>query len=481
MMQPEWMPLIMEGAFCEVLVFDAATLHLLYLNESACRNLRYDNTAHSDVVLPTVIGGIPQIETTLQQLQNGSGRLAIHATLVRRDGSCYPAELRLMYCAAGPAPVYIAIAKDVSDRHESAEALRSSEARSQVIFDSTPGLFFQLLQKQNGSIAFPYLSDGCHALLGIDADTLRAQPDLFVACILREDQHAYLQTMRESAAGMTGWNWEGRLRIEEWNDIKWVNLRATPRQLENGDVQWEGIMTNITQSKHGQAEVERSRAQLAELSAHVEQVKEEERKRIAREIHDDLGGNLTAIKMALALLARRLPEEQPGLADKAAYLDQLVDRTIDTVHRIAGNLRPSVLDIGIVDAIQWQAKEFERQMAIPCVVRSNVADIDLSTDQSTALFRIFQEALTNVGKHAAATHVDVWLAASGTEIRLEVADNGKGLAPQQQFRPKSFGMLGMTERANALGGSLAFYNAPTGGCVVAITIPLSAHPKPNRF
>ena len=159
-------------------------------------------------------------------------------------------------------------------------------------------------------------------------------------------------------------------------------------------------MTNITASKQEQEEIIRSRAQLAELSAHINTVKEQERTHIAREIHDDLGGNLTAIKMALALLTRRLPGNNPDLTEKAAYVESLVDRTIETVHRIAANLRPGILDFGLVAAIDWQAKEFEKQVGIPCKFSSNKTDIDLDLDQATALFRIFQEALTNIAKHA---------------------------------------------------------------------------------
>jgi hypothetical protein len=126
--------------------------------------------------------------------------------------------------------------------------------------------------------------------------------------------------MQASASALWSWNWEGRIWIEAWNDVKWINLRATPIRW-TAAVQWDGIMTNITESKLEQEEMRRSRARLAELTAHIEQVKEQERTRIAREIHDDLGGNLTAIKMALAMLAARLPADAEALREKADYLD----------------------------------------------------------------------------------------------------------------------------------------------------------------
>lgn len=473
MMHTEWLPYVVDGTYCEVLVFDAATLQLLYLNDTALKNLQYGIAMPSNIALCDMIADATAVERLLRMPGIAPGRITLDARLLRRDGSSYPVELRIIHCDRGAAPVFIAIGNDLSARRETAEALRFSETRFHAIVSNTPGLVYQFIQHQDGSFGFPYLSDGCHALLGITPDQLRADPSLFMSRVVEEDRPSLFESMSTSALEMKSWNWEGRVWIEDWNDIKWINLRATPRPLADGDVQWEGIMTNITQSKVSEAELIRSRAQLAELSTHVDKVKEAERTRISREIHDDLGGNLTAIKMALALLVRRIPGEDPALAEKAAYVDQLVDRTIDSVHRIAGDLRPGVLDFGIVEAILWQANEFERQLGIPCVVHSDVIELDLPPDHSNALFRIFQEALTNVGKHARAELVEVKLTATESEVKLEVADDGRGINPKDRFKPKSFGIRGMTERAIALGGTLRAYNAAGGGCVVAISMPLS--------
>jgi signal transduction histidine kinase len=232
-------------------------------------------------------------------------------------------------------------------------------------------------------------------------------------------------------------------------------------------------MTNITDSKQEQLEVMRSRARLAELTAHIEQVKEQERTRIAREIHDDLGGNLTAIKMALAMLAARLPQDQP-LLDKATYLDDLVDRTIDAVHRISLDLRPSTLDLGLVAALEWQAREFEKQAGVACVFRSAEKEIDLDPDHASALFRIFQEALTNIAKHAGASRVTVTLRRQRQQLLLSISDNGRGIAPADRLKPHSFGLRGMSERARALGGTLTLSAAPGGGTMLAIKTRLVA-------
>jgi two-component system, NarL family, sensor histidine kinase UhpB len=278
--------------------------------------------------------------------------------------------------------------------------------------------------------------------------------------------------MADSAADMATWNWEGRIWIDSWQDIKWINLRAMPQLLPDGAVQWLGIMTNITHGKSTEAELKQSRAQLAELSFHIETVKEKERSRISREIHDDLGGNLTAIKMTLALLKRRLPAAEKALEEKAAYIDALVDRTIDTVHRIAGDLRPGILDLGLAAALEWQAREFEKQRAVSCEFVCNFRDFQLDSDRSIALFRIAQEALTNISKHAEATRVEIRLFISRRSLLLEVADNGCGTPPSAQRKPKSYGIRGMRERIHALGGSLSIDAAPGGGTLVGVTLPL---------
>jgi signal transduction histidine kinase len=348
--------------------------------------------------------------------------------------------------------------------------LEQVRARFAAIVSNTPGLVYQFVLHAGGQVSFPYLSDGCQALLGLPAAELHAQPQRFVALILPEDRQSYLDAMQASAAALWSWNWEGRIWVEAWKDVKWINLRSTPHPLPDGAVRWDGIMTNITDSKLEQLEVRHSRARLAELSAHTDRVKEQERTRIAREIHDELGGNLTAIKMAVAMLAARLDDSEPALREKTDYVDALVDRTIDAIHRISLDLRPPLLDLGLVAALEWQAREFDKQTGIATSFSANQRDIGLNTDQATALFRIAQEALTNIAKHAHASKVTVRLARLRHHISLKISDNGAGIAAADRGKPASFGLRGMAERARALGGTLTLSHASGGGTVVAIKI-----------
>ncbi|MGV7209064.1 histidine kinase [Oxalobacteraceae bacterium A2-2] len=353
--------------------------------------------------------------------------------------------------------------------------LQALQARFDAIVTNTPGLVYQFVLHADGHVSFPYLSDGCQALLGLTAAELHAAPERFLELILVDDRKSYLDAMLASAAALWSWNWEGRIWVDAWKDVKWINLRCTPHKLpdcQGGGVRWDGIMTNITESRQEQEEARRSRARLAELTAHIDKVKEQERTRIAREIHDELGGNLTAIKMALAMLGARLDQGDAALQQKAAYVDQLVDRTIEAVHRISLDLRPPLLDFGLVPALEWQVREFQQQTGLTCSFTANRREIALDPDVATPLFRIAQEALTNIAKHAHASQVQVKLARTRQQISLKISDNGGGVWQADRVKPGSFGIRGMAERARALGGTLAISHAPGGGTVVTVKIRL---------
>jgi PAS domain S-box-containing protein len=211
--------------------------------------------------------------------------------------------------------------------------------------------------------------------------------------------------------------------------------------------------------------------QLRALSAHVEEVREEERTGIAREIHDELGQALTALKMDIAWIGRRL--EAPELVSKASDMASMIDDTINVVRRISAELRPGVLDdIGLRAAIEWQSQELERRLGVRCAVRSNLGDDKLDRATSTAVFRIFQEALTNVSRHAKASSVTVRLERVDDELRLEVVDDGRGITLEEASDPSSLGLLGIRERARRLGGHVEVGPASPRGTRVALGIPL---------
>lgn len=351
------------------------------------------------------------------------------------------------------------------------QLLDESESRFKTLVEYTPGLVFQFQLGTKGEITFIYLSDGCKALLDIEAEALKKSPNKFFK-IIDKDDYALLQaSIQASAADLKLLNWEGRVWIEAWQDTKWVNMRAIPRWLTSGTIQWEGIMTNITQSKREKVELEESRQRLAELSAHLTHVKEEERSRIAREIHDDLGGNLTAIKIGLASILKRIPADQQALIEKAKNLEAIVDNTFEAAHRISGDLRPNILELGVVAALEWQAKEFEKQIGLPCHFSVNKLEARETKEQAITLFRICQEAMSNIAKYAKAKHVEVKLISAPECIKMTIDDDGVGINPGDMLKPNSFGLRGMEERAVALSGEFSIEKSANRGTHIAVMLP----------
>lgn len=231
---------------------------------------------------------------------------------------------------------------------------------------------------------------------------------------------------------------------------------------------------DITERIQGEKELEHSRQELRNLSAHQQTVREEERTRIAREIHDELGQTLTALKMDLSWVKNRLPAGMKPLQTKIQQMSELAGTTIETVRRIATELRPGLLDdLGLAAAIEWQAADFQNHSGIACSAVLAADDLELDRDLATAIFRIFQETLTNVARHAGATRVDVSLERSRDRIVLTVADNGRGITKHQSEDSRSFGIIGMRERAHLWGGELHITGNREEGTRVTVTLPLN--------
>lgn len=237
------------------------------------------------------------------------------------------------------------------------------------------------------------------------------------------------------------------------------------------------VNTDLRQavSAHMRAEEElmHSRAQLQNLSAGLQSLLEEERTQISREIHDELGQSLTALKFDLAAVGNLAATGQGGLAEKTKSMILFVDSILTTVKRISRDLRPGVLDdLGLAAAIEWQAKEFQGRTKIPCEVVVVPEDMTVDPERSTAIFRIFQETLTNIIRHAGATHVEVSLECRDGTVSLEVRDNGRGITREEITGSKSLGIIGIRERVGGLGGEVRFEGSPGAGTVVTVTIPV---------
>ncbi len=230
------------------------------------------------------------------------------------------------------------------------------------------------------------------------------------------------------------------------------------------------------QAERQQAEMElkRSQALFRNLSTHLQAVREEERTRIARRIHDDLGQALTALKIDLSWLNKRLTKDHDTIREKLESMDTLINDTIKTVHNVSEDLRPGILDdFGLAAAIEWQAEEFQKRTGMKCKTSLPPDEFELSKEKSTNLFRIVQESLTNVIRHAEATSVEINLRLKDGVLWLEIMDNGKGIPPKALSDPTSFGLIGIRERVHSLVGEVDIAGTPQGGTRIIVSIPVS--------
>lgn len=214
--------------------------------------------------------------------------------------------------------------------------------------------------------------------------------------------------------------------------------------------------------------------QLHDLALRLNLVREEERAAIAREIQDEIGQVLTGLKIEIKLLEKELKPVQPQLLIRTHEMLALTDRILLAMRDIATELRPSVLDnLGLVAALEWQAEAFQHRSGILCTIDADFDDTQLDNSLATAIFRIFQESLSNVLHHSEATEVNIRLNSQDETLLMTVQDNGKGISSEQINKPRSLGILGMRERALPFSGEIVVGNAPQGGAAVRLTVPLN--------
>lgn len=366
----------------------------------------------------------------------------------------------------------IRYARHRADHRAALEMLRQSESRFRTLAANLPGMVFQLEYTPATGLNFTYVSEGCRKLLGLQPHELLTAPRRFMDVIDSADHASLNKALDDSASSCSPLNWEGRLRQRRRNQPRWINLRSMPQHLAEACILWQGLATDITRNKDAEAQLRHSREQLLELSDHLEGVKEEERERIARDIHDELGSTLVALKIEISLLTSKLPATPPLLLDKARTIEEMLNRAMSTVSRVARELRPGILkEFGLSAAIECQAEDFSQRTGITCRTQCEEDAQPLDESTALALFRIFQETLTNVAKHAHASLVAVRLRREKNAIVLEIRDNGRGISEADLNKPRSFGLRGIRERINSLNGEFTIGTADTGGSHLILSVP----------
>jgi len=363
-------------------------------------------------------------------------------------------------------PLEFKTLKQILSRALEVRRLRDSEEKYRAIVEDQTELICRFLP--GGTVTF--VNDVYCRYFACRREDIIGES--FVKFILEDDQHDVLQKIASLSCENPVMTYEYRIVTPDgtvcWQ--QWTNRALCDKN--NTVVEFQAVGHDITTRKNAEEELKNSREQLRNLSVHLQSIREKERMLIAREIHDELGQALTALKMELVWLNNRLPNDQLLLHDKMKSMIGLVDETARTVQRISAELRPGLLDdLGLAAAVEWQAEDFERRTGISCTVTLDPEDFVANQDISTAIFRIFQETLTNIVRHAGASCVEVVLHEKDNEIKLQVSDNGRGITPEQVSHPRSFGIMGIRERVNLLQGKLEIVGIPQKGTTVTVCIP----------
>jgi PAS domain S-box-containing protein len=374
--------------------------------------------------------------------------------------------------------------RDVTESRHAAEALRESQSLLELFFSqSLDGFFFMMLDQP---VTWDENTDKEAALdyIFTHERITKVNAAVLAQFSAREDQLLGLTPAELLAHDIPG----ARARWREFLDAGHLHRETDERALDGRSMVIEGdyiclydrqgriighfgIQRDVTDRRQAENEVLRSRQELRDLTARLQLVREEERTALAREVHDELGQALTGLKIDLAWLKPRVAD-RPAVADRVQSIIVRIDGAMDTVRRIATDLRPSVLDdLGLVAAVEWQTQEFGRSTGITAQLEVQAVYPELDDVCATSAFRILQETLTNVARHARATRVNIELRVSAEELVLEVTDNGRGISEAEIASPRSLGLIGSRERAIACGGELVIRGVRNQGTTVLLKIP----------
>ncbi len=362
------------------------------------------------------------------------------------------------------------------ERKQALAALEESEQRLKLVLEGSQNAFWDVDLSTGRIERDPQLAE----MLGYEVNRIAWLNAHFEELVHPADREEARAAFERHLSGQTpSYEAEYRLRRQDGSWIWVLDHGRVVRWDANGrPLRAAGTLRDITDSKTVRERLTKSLNQLRALARRLQTVREEERSGIAREVHDVLGQEMTGFKMDVRWLADRLEKLQSTadiapLREKLDAMTRQLEQTMQTIRRISTELRPAVLDaLGLVAALEWQATDFAKRAAIPCDFSSSHEDIEVDEGRATAVFRIFQEALTNVARHANAHRVVAELSVTDGTLRLVIRDDGVGIAQEHLASGRSLGLLGMQERAMMFGGTVEVTHNPGGGTCVTLTMPI---------
>jgi PAS domain S-box-containing protein len=408
----------------------------------------------------------------------GGERIDHYETMRRcKDGRLVDVSLTISPIRDGSGRIIGAskIARDITEQKKAEQSLRESQARFAGIIDSAMDAIISIDETQRVVL----FNAAAERMFGCAAAEALGQPlDQFIPVRLRAAHCAHVHAFGSAGVTSRAMGKLGDLTALRANGREF-QIEASISQTEvNGAKLFTVILRDITERKEAEEALSRSEGQLRALAARLQQAREEEAIRIARELHDQLGRCLTTIKMDLTLIEQMVSgqltaETIRSIHEKTQLMLEAIDETVHVVRKISTELRPGILDdLGLAAAIEWQAKDFQRRSGVSCILNIPEEDVDVSREQATAVFRIFQEILTNVARHSKAGKVWVYLDVQDGMLALEVEDDGVGISPEALGQPEALGLLGMRERAAIFGGHVEIAGIPGKGTTVIVRMSI---------
>ena len=373
--------------------------------------------------------------------------------------------------------LYLVLRRSFRNRRLAEEALRLSQERFEAVALATNDAVWDWNLDTN----VLWWSDGIQKLFGYRPEDVSTKVEWWMERLHPEDKERVVRTIRHAIEhGARTWAGQYRFRRNDGTYAIVLDRGYVILSKAGKPVRVAGGMTDISERRQAEKALENSQNQLRALASRMQSAREDERASVAREIHDELGQVLTALKLNLDWLERKIGQSEGNpsinrLLDRVVATGEIVDTAISGVQRIATDLRPEILNhIGLPEALTQEAAQFQARSGIPCRLELPSSGAELLPETATAIFRIFQEALTNIARHAQASSIRASLRADGRQITLEVEDNGRGIAVEALLDARSMGLLGMRERATALGGEVAITPCTPHGTRVLLRLPLPA-------